>query len=209
MLKDEKKILNSPALDTPDKSVLQDAKAYMPKKKGVNTRLARILAPIACVIVVAVVLGMIPAMIPANSGDPLFVTIDDMVIESILSIEEYNHSHDTALLHFDNPILTKAYYYNEKLVIFEEVYLVDSVKVELLIDISDKSEQLHFNVITEKCGRGLIDGNWESCDNKELFVGLFNGKTYIKFSCEKNIYYLIIHDTDTRVWKNIFSEFCN
>ena len=36
MLKDEKKILNSPALDTPDKSVLQDAKAYMPKKKGVT-----------------------------------------------------------------------------------------------------------------------------------------------------------------------------
>ena len=213
MLKDEKKILNSPALDTPDKSVLQDAKAYMPKKKGVNTRLARILAPIACVIVVAVVLGMIPAMIPANSGDPNHVTAEMMTVESIDSIATYNSENGTALLHFDNATSSTAYSYLNKVMVIEEFSAVQGYEVALLVVIKDNAGYYRFDV-DGRYDLGLVNEVPTTLCGKTVYLGNYDGKVYVRFIDGGNEYKIEIKPSvdesdntiDEGVAENILSE---
>lgn len=209
MIKDEKKILNNDALETPDKSLLNDARSQMVSKKATNKRILKnALISFASLAVTALVLVMcIPYMIPANNNDPNYVSIDEMITESITSIEQYNNENGTNIFHFDNAKDSTAYYYEDKVMIIEENSIVDDTAVSVLVLFCENTLSYNFEILNEQTPI-LPDTTQLNINGIAVQKSTSAGKTFLHFSVDNYKYYLEIAGANAD-WQTIFDEFVN
>ncbi|MBR5174199.1 MAG: hypothetical protein IKW16_04555 [Clostridia bacterium] len=206
---DEKKILNSKALESPDKSVIDNARSQMDTPKTNKKRVWKnVLITFASLAVTALILVMcIPAMLPANSGDPNYITIDQMGIENITSIAHYNEENGTNICHFDNASSSTAYYYDDKLMIVEECSISNGIEVSTLVVFCQNTLSYGFEILDNKAPI-LPNSTYHNIDGIGVQVSASDGKTYLHFSIGNYGYYLSIDDTNTD-WQTIFNDFIN
>ena len=209
MIKDEKKILNNSALKAPHKSVLDDARSQMDSKKASNKRILKnVLISFASLALTALILVMcIPAMLPANSGDPNYITIDQMGIENITSIAHYNEENGTNICHFDNASSCIAYYYDDKIMIVEECSISNGTAVSTLVVFAENTLSYGFEILDNQAPI-LPNSTYHNIDGIGVQVSTSDGKTHLHFSIGNYGYYLSIDDTDTD-WQTIFNDFVN
>lgn len=209
MIKDEKKILNNSALEAPHKSVLDDARSQMDSKKASNKRILKnVLISFASLALTALILVMcIPAMLPANSGDPNYITIDQMGIENITSIAQYNEENGADVCHFDNASSSTAYYYDDKIMIVEECSISNGIEVSTLVVFCQNTLSYGFEILDNKAPI-LPNSTYHNIDGIGVQVSTSDGKTHLHFSIGNYGYYLSIDDTDTD-WQTIFNDFIN
>ena len=209
MLNDEKKILNNSSMEAPDKSVLDEARSQMDTPKTNKKRVWKnVLIAFASLAVTALILVMcIPAMLPANSGDPNYITIDQMGTENITSIAHYNEENGTNICHFDNASSCIAYYYDDKIMIVEECSISNGIEVSTLVVFCQNTLSYGFEILDNKAPI-LPNSTYQNIDGIGVQVSTSDGKTYLHFSIGNYGYYLSIDDTDTD-WQTIFNDFVN
>ncbi len=206
---DEKKILNSKALESPDKSVIDNARSQMDTPKTNKKRVWKnVLITFASLAVTALILVMcIPAMLPANSGDPNYITIDQMGTENITSIAHYNEENGADVCHFDNASSSTAYYYDDKIMIVEECSISNGIEVSTLVVFCQNTLSYGFEILDNKAPI-LPNSTYHNIDGIGVQVSTSDGKTYLHFSIGNYGYYLSIDDTNTD-WQTIFNDFVN
>ena len=206
---DEKKILNSKALEAPDKSVIDNARSQMDTPKRNKKRVWKnVLITFASLAVTALILVMcIPAMLPANSGDPNYITIDQMGTENITSVAHYNEENGTNICHFDNASSSTAYYYDDKIMIVEECSISNGIEVSTLVVFCQNTLSYGFEILDNKAPI-LPNSTYHNIDGIGVQVSTSSGKTYLHFSVGNYGYYLSIEGTNTD-WQTIFNDFIN
>lgn len=133
---------------------------------------------------------------------------DDMVIENITSIEQYNSENGTAFKHFDNNTSTTTFSYNDKLVFIEEVSVVDGVEVSMVVTIHESTFGIDYIDIFDKdYSPSILDAPSQRYDNAS--VQIFDGKTYLHITEEDCSYDLIINSTSDNIWRSILSKLTN
>ena len=209
MIKDEKKILNNSALEAPHKSVLDDARSQMDSKKASNKRILKnVLISFASLALTALILVMcIPAMLPANSGNPSYITIDQMTTQDVTSLASYNQENGTDICHFDNATNSTAYCYDGKIMIIEEKSVVNGIDVSTLVLFGENTLSYSFEILDNQAPI-LPNSTYHNIDGIGVQVSTSGGKTYLHFSVGNYGYYLSIEGTNTD-WQTIFSDFIN
>ena len=209
MIKNEKKILNNSALEAPHKSVLDDARSQMDSKKASNKRILKnVLISFASLALTALILVMcIPAMLPANSGDPNYITIDQMTTQGVTSLASYNQENGTDICHFDNATNSTAYCYDGKIMIIEEKSVVNDIDVSTLVLFGENTLSYSFEILDNQAPI-LPNSTYHDIDGIGVQVSTSGGKTYLHFSVGNYGYYLSIEGTNTD-WQTIFSDFIN
>lgn len=209
MIKDEKKILNSDTLEMPNKSVIDDARSQMVSKRAINKHtLKNVLISFATLAVTALVLVIsIPYMIPANNNDPNYVSIDEMTVESIISVEQYNQEKGTNIFHFDNAKNSTAYYYEDKVMIIEENSIVNDTSVSVLVLFCENTLSYNFEILNDKA-QILPDTTHHNINGIAVQKSTSAGKTFLHFSVDNYKYYLEIAGANAD-WQTIFDEFVN
>ena len=209
MIKDEKKILNNSALEAPHKSVLDDARSQMDSKKASNKRILKnVLISFASLALTALILVMcIPAMLPANSGNPSYITIDQMTTQGVTSLASYNQENGTDICHFDNASSSTAYYYDDKIMIVEECSVSNGIEVSTLVVFCQNTLSYGFEILDNKAPI-LPNSTYHNIDGIGVQVSTSSGKTYLHFSVGNYGYYLSIEGTNTD-WQSIFNDFIN
>ena len=209
MIKDEKKILNNSALEAPHKSVLDDARSQMDSKRVSNKRILKnVLISFASLALTALILVMcIPAMLPANSGNPNYITIDQMTTQGVTSLASYNQENGTDICHFDNATNSTAYYYDDKIMIIEEKSVVNGIDVSTLVLFGENALSYGFEILDNQAPI-LPNSTYHSMDGIGVQVSTSDGKTYLHFSIDNYGYYLSIEGTNTD-WQTIFNDFIN
>ena len=133
---------------------------------------------------------------------------EDMVIESVLPIKEYNEQNGTDFKHFDNIQSTTTYSYNDKLVFIEEVSVVDGVEVSMVVTIHESTFGIDYIDIFDKdYSPSILDAPSQRYDNAS--VQIFDGKTYLHITEEDCSYDLIINSTSDNIWQSILSKLTN
>ena len=209
MIKDEKKILNNSALEAPHKSVLDDARSQMDSKRVSNKRILKnVLISFASLALTALILVMcIPAMLPANSGNPNYITIDQMTTQGVTSLASYNQENGTDICHFDNATNSTAYYYDDKIMIIEEKSVVNGIDVSTLVLFGENALSYGFEILDNQAPI-LPNSTYHDIDGIGVQVSTSDGKTYLHFSIDNYGYYLSIEGTNTD-WQTIFNDFIN
>ena len=209
MIKDEKKILNNSALEAPHKSVLDDARSQMDSKKASNKRILKnVLISFASLALTALIIVMcIPAMLPANSGNPSYITIDQMTTQDVTSLASYNQENGTDICHFDNASSSTAYYYDDKIMIIEEKSVVNDIDVSTLVLFCENTLSYSFEILDNQAPI-LPNSTYHNIDGIGVQVSTSSGKTYLHFSVGNYGYYLSIEGTNTD-WQSIFNDFIN
>ena len=132
---------------------------------------------------------------------------EDMVIESVTSIEEYNENNSTAFKCFDNSTSTTIYSYNDKLVFIEEESVVNGVEVALLVTVYESTYGIDYVDIFDKTySPSILDAPSKQYDNSTR-VQTFEGKTYIHISDDNWSYDLIVGSLEEGVWQEILTLF--
>ena len=131
---------------------------------------------------------------------------DDMVIESALSIEEYNKQHNTEFKHFDNIQSTTTYSYNDKLVFIEEEFVVNGATVSMLVTVLESTYGIDYIDIFDKSYQPSIrDAQKQQYSNVSVYI--IDGKAYLQIQDENNSYDFIINSAEDSVWKDIINHF--
>ena len=131
---------------------------------------------------------------------------DDMVIESVISIEEYNEQNGTDFKHFDNIQSTTTYSYNDKLVFIEEVSVVDGVEVSMLVTVLENTYGIDYIDIFDKSYQPSIrDAQKQQYSNVTVYI--IDGKAYLQIQDDNCSYDFIINSTEDSVWKAIIDHF--
>ena len=209
MLNDEKKILNNSSMEAPDKSVLDEARSQMDTPKTNKKRVWKnVLITFASLAVTALILVMcIPAMLPANSGDPNYITIDQMTTRGVTSLACYNQENGTNICHFDNATNSTAYYYGDKIMIIEEKSVVNGTDVSTLVLFGENTLSYGFEILDNKAPI-LPNSTYHNIDGIGVQVSTSDGKTHLHFSIGNYGYYLSIEGTNID-WQTIFNDFIN
>jgi hypothetical protein len=211
MFNDEKKILNSNSIEAPDKNVLDEARAHMGEqtRKTFNKRILKnVLVSFASFAVTVLILVMcIPAMLPANSGDPNYITLDEMTTKQMASIAEYNQENGTNIHHFDNGKDATAYYFEDKIMCIEEKAKAGNLDVKILVLFAENTLSYGFEILDNQAPI-LPDSTHHNIEGVGVQVSKSNQKTYLHFSVNNYEYYLEIDGTNAD-WQTIFNDFVN
>ena len=131
---------------------------------------------------------------------------DDMAIESITSIEQYNKENGTAFKHFDNSKNSTAYFYNDKLVFIEEDCVIDGVEVSMAVTVHESTFGIDYiDIFDKEYTPSIKDASMERY-NDNTHILIYKGKTYVQIDENECTYNLIINSTEDAIWQNIVDQ---
>ena len=131
---------------------------------------------------------------------------EDMVIESVLPIKEYNEQNGTDFKHFDDIQSTTTYSYNDKLVFIEEEFVVNGATVSMLVTVLESTYGIDYIDIFDKSYQPSIrDAQKQQYSNVTVYI--IDGKAYLQIQDENCSYDFIINSTEDSVWKAIIDHF--
>ena len=131
---------------------------------------------------------------------------EDMIIESVLPIKEYNEQNGTDFKHFDNIQSTTTFSYNDKLVFIEEEFVVNGATVSMLVTVLENTYGIDYIDIFDKSYQPSIrDAQKQQYSNVTVYI--IDGKAYLQIQDENCSYDFIINSTDDSVWKDIIDHF--
>lgn len=131
---------------------------------------------------------------------------DDMVIENITSIADYNQENGTAFKHFDGSTSTTIYSYNDKLVFIEEMSVVGETQVSMVVTVHESTFGIDYiDIFNKDYNPSILDAPKEKY-NDNTYVQIFEGKTYVQIDDDDCSYNLIINSTDDDVWQDIVDQ---
>lgn len=131
---------------------------------------------------------------------------DDMAIESITSIEQYNKENGTAFKHFDNSKNSTAYFYNDKLVFIEEDCVIDGVEVSMVVTVHESTFGIDYiDIFDKEYTPSIKDAPMERY-NDNAYVQILDGKTYVQIDENDCTYNLIIETIIDDIWQNIVDQ---
>lgn len=140
------------------------------------------------------------------------IHLDDMTIEDISSIAEYNSTNGTNLLHFGSldcsVISAKTYKHKSDIVFIEESSMVFGVRVDLLVVCTQNTYGKHFgqnykNIFGDKYIPDIKTVPFETVDGQR--IQRKDGKTYLCRVEDSHYYCLVVHSTED-IWKDILGR---
>lgn len=210
----EKEILENKNLDAPSENVLSKAKSAMPKKKRAVS-LRNVLAIVSSCVAVSVAVICLPFLMPMNKasapngsgiiGDSIpMIKGEDITVEDITSIADYNSANGTDILHFEESKGATQYTYDNKVAAIEEKSSSDDVQIVFFVKFKENVKGMlekEYDVYLAYL-KGAIGYYIE---NVHVSCTTHSGITYVEFEQGDYIYYVKIYSVG-ETWINIIEN---
>lgn len=140
------------------------------------------------------------------------IHLDDMAVEDISSIREFNNTSETYILNFGtidcSMISAKTYEYEGDVVFIEESSILFGVRVDLLVVYTENTYGRHFgqdykNIFGDKYIPDRKTAPFEDVEGQR--IQRKDGKTYLSYATDSHYYYLVVHSTED-IWKDILGR---
>ena len=140
------------------------------------------------------------------------IHLDDMAVEDISSIQEFNNKNETSLLNFGTIDCSvtgaKTYKYEDDIIFIEESSILFGVRVDLLVVYTENTYGRHFgqnykNIFGDKYIPNIKTVPFEDVEGQR--IQRKDGKTYLCYATDSRSYYLVVHSTED-IWKDILGR---
>lgn len=140
------------------------------------------------------------------------IHLDDMAVEDVSSIREFNKTSETYILNFGaidcSVIGAKTYKHKGDIIFIEESSILFGVRVDLLVVYTENTYGRHFgqdykNIFGDKYIPDRKTAPFEDVEGQR--IQRKDGKTYLYYATDSHYYYLVVHSTED-IWKDILGR---